>query len=121
MTVTPVEISRGSDPFPRAGVVRDDAGIAYYVDVPATLGEMLRTHVDARPDAEAVVEVGGDRLTYAQLWERASRVAGGLRAQGVERGDHHRRVAAHRRRRENRRSRTCTRGRPDERSDQPRR
>ncbi|TXI60859.1 class I adenylate-forming enzyme family protein [Mycolicibacterium mageritense] len=87
MTVAVVEIPRGSDPFPRTGVVRDDAGVPYYADVPATLGEMLRTHVDARPDAEAVVEVGGDRLTYAQLWERASRVAGGLRAQGVERGD----------------------------------
>ncbi|MGV0768439.1 class I adenylate-forming enzyme family protein [Mycobacterium syngnathidarum] len=82
-----IEIPRGSDPFPRAGVVCDDAGIPYYADVPTTLGEMLRAHVDSRPDAEAVVEVGGDRLTYAQLWERASRVAGGLRAAGVERGD----------------------------------
>ncbi|BBX32915.1 putative fatty-acid-CoA ligase [Mycolicibacterium mageritense DSM 44476 = CIP 104973] len=87
MTVTPVEIPRGSDPFPRTGVVRDDAGVPYYAHVPATLGAVLRAHVAARPDSEAVVEVRGDRLTYAQLWERASRVAGGLRAQGVEHGD----------------------------------
>ncbi|WP_239484293.1 class I adenylate-forming enzyme family protein [Streptomyces sp. CS081A] len=55
--------------------------------MPATLLDVLRTHVDARPDAEAVVELGGDRLTYAQLWQRAARVAGGLRAAGVTHGD----------------------------------
>ncbi|MEU2354867.1 AMP-binding protein [Streptomyces misionensis] len=48
---------------------------------------MLRKHVELRPDAEAVVELGGDRLTYAQLWRRAARVAGGLRARGVTAGD----------------------------------
>jgi acyl-CoA synthetase (AMP-forming)/AMP-acid ligase II len=34
-----------------------------------------------------VVEVGGERLTYAALWERAAAVAGGLRAAGIRRGD----------------------------------
>ena len=43
--------------------------------------------VDRRPDAEALVEVGGDRLTYRQLWDRAARVAGGLADAGVQRGD----------------------------------
>jgi 2-furoate---CoA ligase len=38
------------------------------------------------PEAEAVV-AGGLRLTYAQLLERVCRVAGGLAATGVERGD----------------------------------
>ncbi|MGV0737431.1 hypothetical protein ABQF35_11620 [Mycobacterium syngnathidarum] len=75
MTKAVIEVPREHNPFPRSGIVRNDAGIAYYADVPATLGEMLRAHVGSRPDAEAVVEVGGDRLTYAQLWERASRVA----------------------------------------------
>jgi len=42
------------------------------------------------PAAEAVVQ-GSYRLTYAQLWERAARLAGGLAALGVEPGD---RVAA---------------------------
>src|SRR5262245_50539117 len=73
-----VEITRTRNPFDE---------IAHYVDVPATLPEMLRLQVDTRHDAEAVVEVGGERLTYAQLWERASRVAGGLRADGLESGD----------------------------------
>jgi long-chain acyl-CoA synthetase len=43
--------------------------------------------VDRDPDAEAVVEVDGPRLTYRQLWEASARVAGGLRAAGVGRGD----------------------------------
>lgn len=58
-----------------------------YADVPATLLDMLRTHVDRRPDAEALVEIDGGRLTYRQLWERAARVAGGLRGLGIRRGD----------------------------------
>lgn len=87
MTKAVIEVPRGRNPFPRSGIVRDDARVAYYADVPTTLGAMLRAHADSRPDAEAVVEVGGGRLTYAQLWERASRVAGGLRTLGVERGD----------------------------------
>lgn len=87
MTKAVREIPRGRNPFPRGGIMRDADGIAYYADVPATLVAMLHEHVASRPDAEAVVELGGDRLTYAQLWERASRVAGGLRALGVERGD----------------------------------
>ncbi|MFF4935206.1 class I adenylate-forming enzyme family protein [Streptomyces griseofuscus] len=48
---------------------------------------MLRAHAELRPDAEAVAELDGDRLTYAQLWRRAARVAGGLRARGVKTGD----------------------------------
>ena len=30
---------------------------------------------------------GGPRLSYASLWDRAARVAGGLRGLGVQRGD----------------------------------
>jgi acyl-CoA synthetase (AMP-forming)/AMP-acid ligase II len=48
---------------------------------------MLRSSVDAAPDAEAVVELDGPRLTYRELWDAATRVAGGLREGGVERGD----------------------------------
>ena len=37
---------------------------------------------------EALAETGdGPRLTYAELWDRAARVAGGLRSAGVGRGD----------------------------------
>jgi len=48
---------------------------------------MLRASVQADPQAEAVVAVGGERISYQQLWERAARVAGGLRDLGVSPGD----------------------------------
>src|ERR1700749_4103555 len=82
-----IDIPRGHNPFGTTGVSRDSHGIPRYDDLPATLLEMLAEHVDATPDNEAVVEVGGDRLTYRQLWDRAARVAGGLRAAGLARGD----------------------------------
>lgn len=82
-----VEISRSSNPFPRNGVSVDDAGIPHYDAIPATLLDMLAEQVAARPDSEAVVELGSDRLTYRQLWDRAARVTGGLRAGGLKPGD----------------------------------
>jgi acyl-CoA synthetase (AMP-forming)/AMP-acid ligase II len=48
---------------------------------------MLRSSVDADPNGEALVELGGDRLTYQEVWTRAARVSGGLRDAGVRRGD----------------------------------
>ena len=48
---------------------------------------MLRASVERDPGATAVLEVGGASLSYGELWERAARVAGGLRGAGVERGD----------------------------------
>ena len=48
---------------------------------------MLRATVERDPDGLAVAEIGGDALSYGELWERAARVAGGLRGEGVERGD----------------------------------
>ena len=47
---------------------------------------MLRATVDSAPDSEAILEIGGERVSYRQLWDRSARVAGGLRAQGIERG-----------------------------------
>ncbi|GAA1206600.1 class I adenylate-forming enzyme family protein [Prauserella alba] len=80
------EIPRRHNPFPTDGVSQLD-GAPRYDDLPATLLDLLRTQVDERPDSEAVVELGAERLTYRQLWDRASRVAGGLRARGVGPGD----------------------------------
>ncbi|MFF0500156.1 class I adenylate-forming enzyme family protein [Nocardia aobensis] len=80
-----IEISRHANPFPRTGITERD-GAAHYTDLPATLLDMLHAQVERRPDSEAVVELAGDRLTYRQLWEHAARVAGGLRAAGLERG-----------------------------------
>lgn len=74
--------------FDTSGVVRGADGIARYTGLPDSVVHMLRVAVDANPHLEAVVETGGGpRLTYRELWDRAARVAGGLRAAGVGRGD----------------------------------
>jgi acyl-CoA synthetase (AMP-forming)/AMP-acid ligase II len=75
------------EPFDMTGVYRDDAGVKHYADLPPSVVAMVRESVDAAPDAEAVVELDGPRVTYAELWDRATRVAGGLRADGIGRGD----------------------------------
>jgi len=82
-----IEIPRGSNPFATTGVSRDPSGTPRYDELPDTLLDMLAGHVDRRPDSEAVVELGGGRFTYRQLWDRAARVAGGLRADGVKPGE----------------------------------
>ncbi|HUI81550.1 MAG TPA: AMP-binding protein [Bryobacteraceae bacterium] len=74
-------------PFDQSGIVRGPDGIARYQTRPGSLVELLRTAVENNPNGEFVVEVSGERLTYRQFWERAGRVAGGLRAAGIERGD----------------------------------
>jgi len=74
-------------PFDQSGIVRGADGIARYQNQPASLIEMLRATVDRAPLNEAVVELGGERVNYRDLWNRAARVAGGLRAQGVGHGD----------------------------------
>ncbi len=81
-----IEIPRSHNPFPTTGVSRDNEGVPHYDDLPATLLDMLAEQVGIRPDSEAVIELGADRLTYRELWDRASRVAGGLRASGLQPG-----------------------------------
>ncbi|MCW3029835.1 MAG: putative fatty-acid--CoA ligase [Solirubrobacterales bacterium] len=78
---------RGRNPFDDTGVVRDADGIARYTDRPASIVHMLRTSVDRDAGAIALVEVGGPSVGYGELWDRAARVAGGLQAEGVQRGD----------------------------------
>ncbi|KZS69005.1 acyl-CoA dehydrogenase [Mycobacterium kansasii] len=82
-----IEIPRNHNPFPRTGIRLDRAGVPHYDEIPPTLLDMLAEQVDRRPDSEAVVELDAARLTYRQLWDRASRVAGGLRAGGLSAGD----------------------------------
>src|SRR3954452_23932038 len=79
--------ARGAAAFDTSGIERGEDGIARYVDRPASLLEMLRTSVERSPQATAIVEDGGPSLSYRELWDRSARVAGGLRGEGVERGD----------------------------------
>jgi len=74
-------------PFDRSGVTRGTDNIARYSNLPNSLLEMLRATVDRTPQNEAIVEIGGARIDYQDLWDRSARVAGGLKNQGVKRGD----------------------------------
>src|SRR5262245_7421887 len=74
-------------PFDYSAIIRDRSGICHYDDRPNSLVEMLRATVERTPGAEAVVEVGGERVSYRQLWDRSAAVAGGLRKIGIGKGD----------------------------------
>jgi long-chain acyl-CoA synthetase len=74
-------------PFDQSGITRGKDGIARYQNLHSSLVEMLRSTVEKSPDSEAVVEVGGPRVTYRELWDRASKVAGGFRDLGMIPGD----------------------------------
>ena len=80
------EVPTALSPFSQTGIFYDEHGVPHYEALPASLLEMLESHVINRPEAEAVVELGGQRLTYRQLWDRAARVAGGLRTAGLQPG-----------------------------------
>ncbi len=85
MAVEP--LPRGRNPFDESGVERGADGIARYLDRPPSLVALLRASVERDAAATALLEVGGPSLSYRELWERAARVAGGLRGAGVERGE----------------------------------
>ena len=60
--------------FDMTGVVRGEDGIKRYEGLPRNLVQMFRAAVDRDGAAEAVVETGGGpRLSYASLWDRATR------------------------------------------------
>ncbi len=74
-------------PFDMSGVVRTDDGVLRYSALAPSLLDMFLASVDRHPDRECIVVLGGERVTYRQLWDRSARVAGGLRAAGVQPGD----------------------------------
>jgi long-chain acyl-CoA synthetase len=74
-------------PFDYSGIERGADGIARYLNRPQSVVHMLRATVEKWPKKEAIVELGGERINYTQLWDRSTRVAGGLRAMGIQRGD----------------------------------
>ncbi len=65
-----VEIPRTDNPFPRRKFRATSNGIPRFDDLPPTLLDVLRSHVEIRPDSEAVAEVGGDRLSYLTVLGR---------------------------------------------------
>jgi long-chain acyl-CoA synthetase len=87
MTASIAPAHRGRDPFDNTGVRRGGDGVPRYADLADSLVHMLRAGVNRDPAAPAVIEVGGEIVSYQALWDRAARVAGGLRTAGVERGD----------------------------------
>jgi acyl-CoA synthetase (AMP-forming)/AMP-acid ligase II len=74
-------------PFDYSGILRGADQIARYQGLPGSLVAMLRATVDKAPGNEAIVELGGERINYRELWDRSARVAGGLKNAGVQRGD----------------------------------
>lgn len=74
-------------PFDMTGVVRSSDGILRYTDLPRSLVAMFEAVVREQPAGEALIEIGGGRISYRQWWDRSCRIAGGLRARGVSPGD----------------------------------
>ncbi len=74
-------------PFAMDGIERDPQGVLRYTGLHPSLLHMFRASVARHPDKECIVVVGGERITYQELWDRSTRVAGGLAAAGVRRGD----------------------------------
>ncbi|HEY0401488.1 MAG TPA: AMP-binding protein [Blastococcus sp.] len=77
----------GDSPFDSSGTEIGGDGIRRYTGLPRNVVAMLRASVERYPERTAAVELGGPRVTYAQLWDGARRVAGGLRDAGVRTGD----------------------------------
>jgi long-chain acyl-CoA synthetase len=74
-------------PFDTSGIEVGPDGIRRYRGLQKNLVELLQTTVERFADRTAIVELGGPSATYAELWDRARRVAGGLRHAGVGTGD----------------------------------
>lgn len=76
------------EPFDMTGLERGPDGVRRYRGLDSSVVAMLRFSVDNYGSSEALVDLGtGRRLSYRQLWDAAARVAGGLRGDGVLRGD----------------------------------
>jgi acyl-CoA synthetase (AMP-forming)/AMP-acid ligase II len=72
------------EPFDMSGIARRADGVLAYSGLASSVVEMLSVSVERYGDREAVVEDGGERLTYKQLWDRSRLVAGGLVQEGVK-------------------------------------
>jgi len=70
-----------------APMARGADGVLRYGNLTPALTELLDLQVHAFANREAVVEVGGPRLTYRELWHSGARIAGGLQQHGIGYGD----------------------------------
>ena len=66
------------NPFDGSGTEVGADGIRRYTGLQRNVVVLLRETVQRHPDRTAVVELDGPAVTYAELWARAARVAGGL-------------------------------------------
>ncbi|MBF6060926.1 long-chain fatty acid--CoA ligase [Nocardia terpenica] len=82
-----VEYPLPRNPWCANPVARGADGVLRYGNLNPALTELLDTQVHAFATREAVVEIGGPRLTYRELWHTASRIAGGLQEHGIGYGD----------------------------------
>ena len=80
-------VSRGA---PAVSVTETFAATAVRVDDAASLVDAMRRRAAAEPTRVHVLLHGGERVkrvTYAELWDGASRIAAGLAARGIKRGE----------------------------------
>ncbi|MFZ2177804.1 MAG: AMP-binding protein [Rhodococcus sp. (in: high G+C Gram-positive bacteria)] len=73
--------------FHDARVTRGRDGLLRYDGLGPSLTELLDVAAHRYAGRTAVEEVDGASLTFSQLWTSAARVAGGLKAKGIEIGD----------------------------------
>jgi acyl-CoA synthetase (AMP-forming)/AMP-acid ligase II len=74
-------------PFDETGLTRDPKGVLQFDALPVSVPAMLEAVAQRSPEGQAVAMAGGDCLGYRELLDACARVAGGLRAGGVRRGD----------------------------------
>jgi acyl-CoA synthetase (AMP-forming)/AMP-acid ligase II len=80
------ELTRVVGPGGRLVVGHDEAGRAIVENFPATLPDFFRAFCALNADNEAVVS-GDERFTFADLDRLSDRVARGLAARGIRKGD----------------------------------
>src|SRR6185369_9862414 len=79
-------IAAVTGPGGRVILDRDDQGRAIVTNFPATLPSFFKTFCALNASVEAVI-AGDERLTFAQLDEISDRLARGLVARGINKGD----------------------------------
>jgi long-chain acyl-CoA synthetase len=73
-------------PGGRLVIGRDERGQAIVTNFPATIPSLLRTFCALNAEAEALV-AGEERFTFAELDRISERLAHGLAARGIRKGD----------------------------------